>query len=339
MRPLSLCQSTFSTLKNVQLAEMLTSWCKQSTADKLKSMLEIHTIDLNFQGVSNVIGSYIVKGDTGLAMIETGPSSCLPTVKAELAKIGLKPSDIKHVLLTHIHFDHAGAAGWWASQGAHIYVHHVGAKHMIDPSRLVASARRVYGDAMDTLWGELLPIDPANLTQLNDGDMITVGDLEFECLDTPGHATHHMAFRLGDVCFTGDASGTRLAGRGLIDIPASPPEFDRPTWLKTVERLQSHNFREIYPTHFGLIGDPEAHLAEFAEFIPMISDFMAGLMQAGKDRDQIIEAFVVWQRQRAKSAGFSESETDQYLTASPPEVSVDGIMRYWRKKWEAESDQ
>ncbi|MFK7800446.1 MAG: MBL fold metallo-hydrolase, partial [Anaerolineae bacterium] len=229
------------------------------------------------------------------------------------------------------------AAGWWASQGAHIYVHRVGARHMIDPSRLVASARRVYGDEMDTLWGELLPIDPNNLTELDDGDVITVGDFEFECLDTPGHATHHMAYRLGDVCFTGDSAGTRLADRAMIDIPASPPEFDRPTWLKTVERLQSYNFREIYPTHFGRIADPAAHLSEFAAFIPMVSDFIGELMQAGKDRAEILEAFIGWQTGRAKAAGFSPVETEQYLTSSPPEVSVDGIMRFWRKKWEREA--
>ena len=301
-------------------------------------MCKIHTIDLNFQGVANTIASYIVQGDTGLAMIETGPATCLSAAKAGLAEIGLKPSDIKHVLLTHIHFDHAGAAGWWAAQGAHIYVHHVGARHMIDPSRLVASARRVYGDAMDTLWGELIPIEPTHLTRLNDGDVITVGDLEFECLDTPGHATHHMSYKVGDVCFTGDAAGTRLAGRRLIDIPASPPEFDRPAWLKTVERLQSYRFREIYPTHFGRIADPEAHLTEFAEFIPKISDFIAALMRDGKDRGEMIEAFVAWQGERAQAAGFSDAEIAQYLVASPPEVSVDGIMRYWRKKWEREQE-
>ena len=300
-------------------------------------MAEIYTIDLNFQGVPNTIGSYIVKGETGLAMVESGPASCLDAVKAGLAEIGVAPSDIKHVLLTHIHFDHAGAAGWWASQGAHIYVHHVGARHMIDPSRLVASARRIYGDEMDTLWGELIPIDPTNLTQLNDGDLITIGDLEFECLDTPGHATHHMAYKLGDICFAGDSAGTRLAGRDMIDIPASPPEFDRPTWLKTVERLQSYNFRELYPTHFGRVPDPAAHLEEFADFIPMISDFIADLMREGKDRSEILEAFISWQKDRASQAGFTDEETKQYLVSSPPEVSVDGIMRYWRKKWERES--
>ena len=203
-----------------------TSWRKRCGTDKLKNMVEIQTLDLNFQGVPNVIGSYIVKGETGLVMIETGPASCLGAAKAGLAKIGLQPSDIKHVLLTHIHFDHAGAAGWWASQGAHIYVHHVGARHMIDPSRLVASARRVYGDEMDTLWGELLPIDPENLTQLNDGDVITVGDLQFECLDTPGHATHHMAYKLGDICFAGDSAGVRLAGR--VYVPYGPDQFSTP---------------------------------------------------------------------------------------------------------------
>lgn len=302
-------------------------------------MPEIHTLDLNFQGVPNTIGSYIIKGESGLAMIETGPSSCLPTVKAELAKIGVKPSDIKHVLLTHIHFDHAGAAGWWASQGAHIYVHHVGARHMIDPSRLVASATRIYGDAMDTMWGPLIPIEPKNLTELHEGDLIKVGDLEFECLDTPGHATHHMAYRMGDICFSGDVGGTRLANRPLIDIPAAPPEFDRPTWLKSVERLKAYAFRELYPTHFGAISDAEAvdaHLAELLNFIPAMSDLIKDEMLAGKERDEIVETYVNWQTQRARAAGFGEAEIQQYMTSTPPDMSVDGVIRYWRKLWESE---
>lgn len=302
-------------------------------------MPEIYTIDLNFQGVPNTIASYIVKGETGLAMIETGPTTCLAAAEAGLAEIGLTPSDIKHVLLTHIHFDHAGAAGWWASQGAHVYVHKVGARHMIDPSRLVASAKRVYGDAMDSLYGELIPIDPANLTELYDGDVIEVGDLTFECLDTPGHATHHMSYKIGSVCFSGDVGGTRLAGRKLIDIPAAPPEFNLPLWLASVARLKSYRFSELYPTHFGGIEGAEqveAHLAELEAFIPALAALVRDEMQAGKERDAIVETFVSWQKTRAKAAGFNDEEIHRYMTATPPDMSVDGVRRYWTKKWEAE---
>jgi len=303
-------------------------------------MAKIYTLDLNFQGVPNTIGSYVVQGETGLVMIETGPASCLDAARSELAKHGFSVSDIKHVLLTHIHFDHAGAAGWWASQGAHIYVHQVGSKHMIDPSRLVASAKRIYGDAMDTLYGELLPIDPANLTALSEGDVITVGDLEIECLDTPGHASHHMAYRLGNRCFSGDVGGTRLQNRPMVDIPAAPPEFDLVVWLESVQRLKDAQFEELYPTHFGgIIGaeNVETHLTELQEFIPSMAGLIRGEMEAGKERDEIVETYSAWQRARAKAAGFGEDDINRYLTATPPDMSVDGVRRYWTKRWEREA--
>ena len=303
-------------------------------------MAKIYTLDLNFQGVPNTIGSYVVQGESGLVMIETGPASCLDAAQAELAKHGFSVSDIKHVLLTHIHFDHAGAAGWWAAQGAHIYVHHVGAKHMIDPSRLVASAKRIYGDEMDRLYGELLPIDPANLTALSEGDLITVGDLSVECLDTPGHASHHMAYRLGNRCFSGDVGGTRLANRPMVDIPAAPPEFDLVVWLESVQRLKDYQFEELYPTHFGgIIGaeNVETHLTELQEFIPSMAGLIRGEMEAGNDRDQIVEAYSAWQQARAKAAGFSDDDIHRYLTATPPDMSVDGVRRYWTKRWEREA--
>ncbi len=305
-------------------------------------MPEIINLDLSFQGVLNTIGTYVIKSETGLAMIETGPASCLDTAQAELAKHGLSVSDIKHVLVTHIHFDHAGAAGWWASQGAHIYVHHVGAKHMIDPTKLVASATRIYGDAMDTMWGPLLPIDPKNLTELHEGDVITVGDLEFECLDTPGHATHHMAYRLGNRCFSGDVGGTRLKNRPLIDIPAAPPEFNLPVWLESVQRLKDYHFEELYPTHFGgIIGaeNVEAHLTELQGFIPSMAGLIKDEMLAGADRDQIVKTYLAWQTARAKAAGFSDEDVHRYMTSTPPDMSVDGVRRYWTKLWEREGKE
>ena len=289
-------------------------------------------------GTPNTIAAYVVRGENGVAMIETGPTSCIPAAKAGLAEIGLSPTDVKHVLLTHIHFDHAGAAGWWAQQGAHIYVHHVGAKHMIDPSKLVASATRIYGDLMETMWGELIPIDPNNLTALSDGDQIVAGDLTFEALDTPGHASHHMTYRIGDIAFTGDSAGTRLGGRELIDIPASPPEYNVELWLDTVERLKSYNFREIYPTHFGKIEAVEAHLSELLAFIPAISNFIKGLMEAEKSKEEILSAFEDWQRERAVAAHFTPEDIHKYFTANPLDISVAGITRYWRKRWEKEAE-
>lgn len=299
-------------------------------------MPTVHTLDLEFMGTPHTIASYVIQGETGLVMIETGPSTCLEQAQDGLKSIGLSVSDIKHVLLTHIHFDHAGAAGWWAAHGAHVYVHHVGAKHMIDPSRLIKSATRIYGDLMETMWGPLLPIDPDHLTELYDGDRIEVGDLSFVALDTPGHASHHMTYILDDIAFTGDAGGTRLHGRGLIDIPAAPPEFQAELWLESVKKIASYNFREIYPTHFGKVEEVASHLSELQTFIGDASLFIKKMMEEDQSQSEMITAFKAWQTERAKAAGLSDAEINQYFVATPPYMSVAGISRYWRKKWEAE---
>ncbi len=303
-------------------------------------MTKIRTIDLNFRGVLHAIAVYAIETSDGVVLIETGPGSCLPTLLRELEKISIKPADVRHVLLTHIHFDHAGAAGWWASQGAHVYVHHVGAPHMIDPSRLNASAKRIYGDQMETLWGTLLPINPDQVTVLKDWDKVEIGELVFECLDTPGHAKHHMSFKLDDICFTGDVGGVRLAARPLIDLPSAPPQFDQEAWLASISCIKAFNFREIYPTHFGgVIGSEnvDAHLTELAKFIPTVSNLIREQMEQGKDREAIIEFYESWQTERATSAGLGYPDIHATFTATPPDVSVDGVMRYWKKRWENEA--
>ena len=188
--------------------------------------MNIQTLDLNFQNTPEAIASYLIWGPDGPVLVETGPGSTLPTLLENLSQQGLKPADIKHILLTHIHFDHAGAAGWWAQQGAQIYVHPFGAKHLIDPAKLIASATRIYGNKMDTLWGDILPAPAEKVTIIYDNDTVEVAGLSFQVLETPGHARHHHVYRLGDVAFTGDAAGIKIPGSPLVGLPAPPPEFD-----------------------------------------------------------------------------------------------------------------
>ncbi len=171
--------------------------------------------------------------------VETGPGSTLKNLLARLADYGYGPTDIDHVLVTHIHLDHAGAAGWWAQQGAQVYVHHVGAKHLIYPTKLLASAQRIYGDQLDSLWGETLPAPETQVTALYDGDQVEVGGLSITALDTPGHASHHHVYQLEDIAFTGDAAGIQIPGPYFVDLPAPPPEFNLELWQHTIERLLS----------------------------------------------------------------------------------------------------
>ena len=170
----------------------------------------IVTLDLNFQGRRQAIASYLIRSGDAVVLIESGPGSTLPGLEAGLAKERLSPRDVTHVLLTHIHLDHAGAAGRLAQQGAEIYVHPVGAPHMLNPEKLLASAARIYGNRMESLWGEFVPVPEEKLHVVRDDEEIEIGELRFRPVNTPGHAGHHYAYIFEDICFSGDVGGVRI---------------------------------------------------------------------------------------------------------------------------------
>jgi len=294
--------------------------------------MEIHTLDLHFQRQPKTIASYLVVGSDGPVLVETGPMSTLNTLRARLAEHGYLPADIKHVLVTHIHLDHAGAAGWWASQGAQIYVHHVGAPHLIDPSRLLRSATRIYGDKMDSLWGGFLAAPAERVTAVVDGQSINVAGLMFTAIDTPGHAFHHHVYSLDDVAFTGDAAGIHIPGPMFVDLPAPPPEFQLELWRETIARLLTFDFTAIYPTHFGRLDEWRQQLEVLDGLMQVASEFVEVRMNAGIERDQILADYRAWFDVRAAAAGMSEEKFAQYEAANPLYMSVDGIIRYWNKK-------
>ncbi len=214
------------------------------------------TLDLNFQGMPRSIAAYLVRRGDSVVLVECGPGSTVAALQAGLAQEGLQPRDVTHVLLTHIHLDHAGAAGWMAAQGALIHVHPVGAAHMLAPEKLLRSARRIYGDQMDTLWGDFLPVPQSKLHVVNDGEETVVGGLRFVAIDTPGHAEHHHAYLLDDLCFSGDVGGVRIPGYPYLRVPMPPPELHFEKWHASVRRLQALPMRRIAPTHFGIFDDP-----------------------------------------------------------------------------------
>jgi glyoxylase-like metal-dependent hydrolase (beta-lactamase superfamily II) len=294
--------------------------------------MQIQALDLAFQNVPKVTASYLVTGSAGPVLVETGPGSTLPTLKSRLAAAGYGTTDIRHVLVTHIHLDHAGAAGWWAQQGAQVYVHHIGAPHLIDPSRLLASASRIYGDQMQTLWGEMVPAPAERVVPLFDGDLIEVEGLTFTAMETPGHASHHHAYRLGDVAFVGDAAAIHLPELALVDLPAPPPEFNLEIWLATVERLEMESCSIIYPTHFGPLVEWRHHLGLLTDLMKEAAEFVRVRMEKVFERDDIVHDYVSWQRERANESKVDEEAFHRYEVVNPLYMSVDGIMRYWQKK-------
>jgi glyoxylase-like metal-dependent hydrolase (beta-lactamase superfamily II) len=216
-------------------------------------------IDLHHQGVERVIGSYVVETDDGLALFDCGPASALPVLERGLAERGLSLGDIRHLLLSHIHLDHAGATGVIVRTHPHVQVHvsAVGAPHLVDPSRLEASARRLYGDAFDTLWGELAPVPDENVHVVGD-DVVGL-----TCFPSPGHASHHVVYLDNNgTLLAGDAAGVRISPSTLVLPPTPPPDIDVAAWDATLDEIERREPMRLALVHFGVFDDVGRHLDE-----------------------------------------------------------------------------
>ena len=292
---------------------------------------KIHTIDLNFLRIPQTIAVYLIPHQKGAALIECGPGSTIPTLTQALAARQLAPQDITDVFVTHIHLDHAGSAGWWARQGARIHVHHIGGPHLIDPSKLIASARRIYGSLMDQLWGELLPIPPDQVNLLQDNDEIHFGDWMLKALDTPGHANHHMSYLLDGVCFSGDVGGVHLPGVPAVRLPTVPPEFHIEKWRQSIQRFRSETIHTFATTHFGLHEDARWHLDAIERELNEIEKWTADTMSRNPSKEEFRDLFARWINLKSKQTGLSSEMIGAYDTAISSQMSADGIFRYWHK--------
>lgn len=294
----------------------------------------IETIDLNFQGQPQVIASYVLRGPHGVALVETGPASCYLALKAGLAALGIEIGDVRDILLTHIHLDHAGAAGRLAREsGATVHVHAVGAPHLADPGKLLASARRIYGDAMDRLWGETIAVPAGQIHALQDGDVLRVAGHRVRALDTPGHAWHHMAYLLDGVCFTGDVAGVSFPGLRHVRVPTPPPEIDVEAWQMSLAKLLEARVGQLYPTHFGPVqGDSTAYLRRVEETLLAAAAFVDVRRGDGQESEEIIAAFVEWAAGRAAADGADLAAAERFELIVPSDMCVQGLLRYWQKR-------
>ena len=297
------------------------------------------TLDLKFQGRAHAIAAYLIRRGDAVVLVESGPGSTLPALEAGLAQEGLSPRDLTHVLLTHIHLDHAGAAGWLAQQGAEIIVHPVGAPHMLNPEKLLASAARIYGDRMDSLWGQFLPVPENKLRVVKDGEEIVIGELRFTPIHTPGHAVHHYAYifrskdHREDICFSGDVGGVRIPGYQYLRVPMPPPDLHMESWRASIARLRKEKFTRIAPTHFGIYDDPDWQLREVEKGLDSAELWLEQTMS--EDPSMPIEelrlSFTEWMVEEATQMGLSEDVMNAYIVANPPGMSADGLLRYWKK--------
>lgn len=293
--------------------------------------VDIRTIDLNFQGKTQAIASYLIRDGDAVVLIESGPGSTLSALEAGLANLGLSSRDVTHVLLTHIHLDHAGAAGWLSRQGAEIYVHPVGAPHMLNPEKLIASATRIYGDRMNQLWGEFLPVEESQLKVPRDADEIVIGNLRFLPVQTPGHAEHHYAYVFEDICFSGDVGGVRIPGYQYLRAPMPPPELHFGKWRDSLARLRGMKFSKIAPTHFGLYDDVVWHLDSLDQTLAAMETWLEKVMARNPSIEELRDAFTLWMEEESREKNLSDEVVRAYSLSNPVAMSADGLMRYWKK--------
>lgn len=291
----------------------------------------IHVLDLHFLTFDHAIAAFLIPTSEGPVLIETGPYSTFPQLESAIKQTGYTIEDIKHVLLTHIHFDHAGAAWAFAKTGAKIYVHPFGAPHLAAPQKLYESARMIYGDDMDRLWGAMESIDPKQIYETQHLEELHFGNLSITALHTPGHAKHHIAWQMGDTLFTGDVAGVKIE-QGPVVPPCPPPDINLEDWEESLDLILSREIHRFYLTHFGEITDCKSHIADLKSMLLDWSLFIKKHWEQGLSADELTPLFSVYTKEQLLTMGVSELGTQQYEAANPSWMSVAGLIRYWKKK-------
>ncbi len=271
-------------------------------------------LDLHHQGAERVIGAYLLDTVEGPALFDCGPTTCLDRLKEALGELALELGDLRHLLLSHIHLDHAGAAGVLVREHPALQVHvsAVGAPHLVDPSRLEASARRLYGDTFDSLWGELAPVPEANI-RIAGPEVVGL-----ECFPAPGHASHHVCYLdSAGTLYAGDAAGVRIQPDRAVLPPTPPPDFDLAAWYRTIDEIERRQPQRLALIHFGIADDPEPHLAELrARLADWVERAESGVTE---------EAFSASVRIDVSETG---SDVEIYERAMPFWQSYAGLVRY-----------
>jgi glyoxylase-like metal-dependent hydrolase (beta-lactamase superfamily II) len=293
-------------------------------------------IDLHFLGRPEIIATAILQGAGGVALVDPGPSTTLGTLRASLERKGIAIGDVRQLLLTHIHLDHAGATGTLVKQhpGLEVFVHERGAPHMIDPAKLLASAGRLYGSEMERLWGEFLPVPADRVKVLKGGERITAGGRELEVAYTPGHASHHVSYfdRSSGVAFVGDTAGIRRGKSGYIMPPTPPPDIDLEAWRASQDRILEWEPPALFLTHFGLYQSARPHFQELTSRLEDWSGIVRRLLDdTALAEDQRQQAFVD-EALDAMRRVVGDDEAEQYGRAGRLDYSWQGLARYWRKR-------
>jgi glyoxylase-like metal-dependent hydrolase (beta-lactamase superfamily II) len=295
--------------------------------------MKIETMDLKFMDTEEIIASFLLTGEGPTAIIETGPTTCIENLMRGLEDRGVSPEDVEKVFLTHVHLDHAGASGNLVEllPNAVFYVHEVGYPHLVDPSTLVKSATRIYGEeSMEEMWGEVRAVPEDRLVKLEGGEEIEAAGGILSAHYTPGHAYHHLAYLEPEsgALFAGDVAGVRLPGQSYVKPPTPPPEIDVEAWKGSIEAVRKLAPKSLYPTHFGSYEDVERHLSELEQRLQEWLLFVEERMDEEYSREDIIEEFSAMGDEELLQEGGSLEDSERYDLAANYEMLVDGLMRY-----------
>jgi glyoxylase-like metal-dependent hydrolase (beta-lactamase superfamily II) len=294
-------------------------------------------VDLLFLGRPDIIATAILHAADGIALVDPGPSTTVETLRTALRQKGLGIGGVRHLLLTHIHLDHAGATGTLVKENPSIQVivHERGAPHMAEPARLLASATRLYGEGdMQRLWGEFLPVPEANLRPVKGGETIDVAGRQLEIAYTPGHASHHVSYfdRASRVAFVGDTAGIRRGQGKYVMPPTPPPDIDLEAWRESEAKILAWDPDTLFMTHFGPFHGARLQFQQLWENIEGWNRIVKRLIaDASLTEEQRQQAFVD-EALRDLRRAVGEQESEQYSRAGRLDYSWQGLARYWRRK-------
>ena len=300
--------------------------------------MTIHPIDVRYLGVDQAAWSFLVRGPAGPALVECGPAASWSSLERGLQASGLAPSDVGDLLLTHIHLDHAGAAGHLAAHGTRVHVHPFGAPHLIDPGKLLASSRRVHGPVYERFYGDLLAVPTDQVHAVQDGSQVHAAGLRWTAIHTPGHARHHIVWLLDTQAqrhaFMGDLAGIRVPESDFLLMPTPPPEFDPHAWIASLARVIDAAPTHLWLTHGGLVAEDRAASERFLRRAEAaIREETAALRTEVQQEPGVAERAVLGRlRPRAARAGVSPERMAQFIDVGFARMNLAGARRTFQPR-------
>jgi glyoxylase-like metal-dependent hydrolase (beta-lactamase superfamily II) len=301
----------------------------------------ISYVDLKFQETPRIIGTAVIQGSDGVALLDPGPTSTLSTLRQELDATGVAIDDITTIVLTHIHLDHAGATGTLVKENPRlkVLVHEKGAPHLVNPEKLLASAARLYGTEMDRLWGEVRAVPADSLVLLAGGERVKAGGRELSVAYTPGHASHHVSYFSAEtgIAFVGDTAGIKRTVNGYVLPPTPPPDIDPESWNASLDLIGQWRPETVFLTHFGPSANASVHIAEMRDNLSFVTDLVKTSL-VREDSDEAREAWFTEQVRLELRRRLAVPDADAYEVAGRFDLNWRGLARYLRKRAENRQD-